>query len=226
MLTSSIPFDQNIKNQNDNSQADAKYFTIYWIVVHAFTQSMVYVSWYRTVAVMFVVNVPIRKCYLLVLSLASSTAMPKFYFTPIQAVSFVENIKNVTRFAEIMSIFSGELSAMAKVAVFLMNKQIFRNILSGLQLNVDESVYCTSGSVQTVSVMLNNIFRFFSEFSSNRGKRFEAANVIAERIATVDLIAMVHTIVLLCLGPAANIAYHYFSGQLSAEHLLLPAEGQ
>lgn len=73
---------------------------------------------------------------------------------------------------------------------------------------------------------MNFIELLFAEFETNRGKRYKAANGIAERIATVDLIAMVHTIILLCLGPAANIAYHYFRGQLSAEHMLLPAEGQ
>lgn len=49
---------------------------------------------------------------------------------------------------------------------------------------------------------------------------------MAERIAMIDLIAMIHTIILLCLGPAANIAYQYARGRLSAEHMILPAEGQ
>lgn len=67
-----------------------------------------------------------------------------FSFTSnsIQAVSFVENIKNVTRFSEIMSIFSGELSAMAKVTIFLSNKRIFRNLMNGLESIIDQSVYC------------------------------------------------------------------------------------
>lgn len=67
---------------------------------------MVYISWYRTLAAMFIVNVSICECCLQISSPPGSPVIPKFHFTPIKAVSFVENIKNVTRFSEIMSISS------------------------------------------------------------------------------------------------------------------------
>lgn len=71
-----------------------------------------------------------------------NSIMPNLnYAISMQAVLFVENIKNVTRFSEIMSIFSGELSSMAKVTVFLANKQVFRDLMNGLESNVDESLY-------------------------------------------------------------------------------------
>lgn len=129
----------------------------------------------------------------------------------VQCVFFFKNISDVSIIAETLSLCSGEVQAMIKGMVYILNRGRVQALLVDLQKNVDRS----KPTHLNFSIFYNR--KHILEELLGRTKHYVAMNKQATFWSRIMIATMTNSIFSICLGPILAVLYHYITGDLTSD---------